>query len=364
MSRVKKNLLLLSFGFMAFAFSALFVFLSWQYLMTPIHSEFSVAPSQTLVVSVRTGMTLKSIASLLESKGMIKNKTWFTGAAKILRKSNQLKVGEYQINQSMTGLEILKLLASGKSIEYSFTVSEGLNIFEIAHLFEEQGFGTKNDFLKESRNPQLIQELLKEPIPSFEGYLYPETYKITKNTKAQDLIRMMVRNFLKSYQNLPQKPKMSRHQFVTFASLVEKESGVPEERPLIASVFYNRLRKNIRLQTDPTILYGKALIKGAYIINITKADLRAPNAYNTYLNPGLTPGPISNPGIESFKAVLNPASTNYLFFVSKNNGTHIFSETYEKHIKAVRQYQLNPAARAGKSWRDYSKTTDSSKKTH
>ncbi|HPI39988.1 MAG TPA: endolytic transglycosylase MltG [Pseudobdellovibrionaceae bacterium] len=357
---MKKNIFLISILFLVFTLTLLLGLMSWQYLMTPMKTFDTRlnGASETTTVQIKKGMSLKTVAQDLEKKFYIKNATWFVLFAKVLGKSNGLKVGEYQIQQTMTAFEILKVLTSGKSIHYSFTVSEGLNIFEIAQLFEDSGFGSKNDFLNQARNPQLVQVLLNENLSSFEGYLYPETYKITKNTTAQDLIRMMVKNFLKVYENLPQKSPMSRHQFVTFASLIEKESGVPEERPLIASVFFNRLKKNMRLQTDPTVLYGKALKEGSYIISITRADLRTPNPYNTYLNAGLPPGPISNPGAESFKALLRPATSNYLFFVSKNDGTHIFSETYEKHEKAVRQFQQDARARKGKSWRDYSNSIE------
>ncbi len=264
---MKKNIFFISLLFLTLTITLLLGFMSWQYLMTPMGGTDWGVSSDTMTVQIQKGMTLKAVAQDLEKKLFIKNATWFVLAAKVLGKSHRLKVGEYQIQQTMTALDILKILTSGKSIHYSFTVSEGLNIFEIAQLFEDSGFGSKNDFLTQTRNPQLIQELLNENLSSFEGYLYPETYKITKNTTAQDLIRMMVKNFIKVYESLPQKSPMSRHQFITFASLIEKESGVPEERPLIASVFYNRLKKNMRLQTDPTVLYGKALREGSYIIS-------------------------------------------------------------------------------------------------
>ena len=168
----------------------------------------------------------------------------------------------------------------------------------------------------------------------------------------------MVKRFLFVYHEaVPQNevPGWTRHQIVTLASIIEKETGAPEERPLISSVFHNRLKKGMRLQTDPTVLYGKAERVGSFAINITTEDLRTPNRYNTYTIYGLPPGPIANPGREALSAVLAPAESTYLYFVSQNNGTHIFSSDYEAHNKAVKHFQLDPKAREGKSWRDLSK---------
>ncbi len=355
---MKKQIFSISLGILIITLLGFFTTLTYQYLFAPrtdASRTSEIGSPEVLILQVNQGMTFKSLAKDLERKSFIKNSLWFVMASKIMGKSGHLKVGEYRITSAMSPLEIIQVLSSGKSIDYAFTVSEGLNIFEIAQLFESQGFGSRAEFLAEAKNPALIQELLGENLPTFEGYLYPETYRITKKTKAKDLIQTMVKRFLKIYQSLAPHGSFSRHQLVTFASLVEKETGAPEERPLIASVFYNRLKKNMRLQTDPTLLYGKALDQGAYILNLTKKDLMTQHPYNSYLNHGLPPGPIANPGIESFKAVLQPANSSYLFFVSKNNGTHIFSETYEAHSKSVQQFQKNAKAREGKSWRDYSR---------
>jgi UPF0755 protein len=189
--------------------------------------------------------------------------------------------------------------------------------------------------------------------PSLEGYLFPETYSLTKYTTVKELVQSMVQNFKETYKALGTPDTgLSRQELVTLASVVEKETGAPEERPMIASVFYNRLKKGMPLQSDPTILYGIIDETGKPTDNITKADLTHFNRYNTYTVKKLPFGPISNPGREALVAVFHPANTEFLYFVSRNNGTHIFSKTYEEHLRAVRTFQIDPAARAGKSWRD------------
>ena len=168
----------------------------------------------------------------------------------------------------------------------------------------------------------------------------------------------MVNKFKEVYEQVGVKSSLqgwSRHQIVTLASIVEKETGAPQERPLIAAVFHNRLRIGMMLQTDPTIIYGKAMETGSIEINITRADLTRQTEYNTYTFKGLPPGPIANPGREALLAAVRPATTKYLFFVSHNDGTHEFSEDYKAHQKAVQKYQLDPKAREGKSWRDLNK---------
>ncbi len=200
---------------------------------------------------------------------------------------------------------------------------------------------------------------------SLEGYLFPETYKVTKFDTPKEIITQMVKRFLSVYEELapdiaqfqqryPQR-KWNRHQIVTFASIVEKETGAAQERPMISSVFHNRLNINMKLQTDPTVIYGQALLSGVVSKNITKQDLLTPTSHNTYTIYGLPPTPISNPGRDSLLAALNPANSKYLYFVSQNDGTHRFSESLEAHNSAVKTFQLNPKAREGKSWRDLKK---------
>jgi UPF0755 protein len=197
-------------------------------------------------------------------------------------------------------------------------------------------------------------------IPSLEGYLYPETYSFSKFTGATAIVTTMVEKFLNEFQQvigpipLPFRG-LARHQLVILASMIEKETGAPQERPLIASVFYNRLAKNMKLQSDPTTMYGYLVETGKPLKNITRNDLLRATPYNTYTVPSLPLGPIGNPGRDAIAAAVKPAESGYFFFVSHNDGTHQFSGTLADHNNAVKKFQLDPKARDGKSWRDLNK---------
>lgn len=294
----------------------------------------------------------------LESAGVIKNAALFSLYARVQGFASKMKVGEYALHTQMTPAEVLAVLVSGKSIGYSFTISEGLNIFEIAQILEKTGKITAEEFLKQTQNPALAKELLGEELASLEGYLFPETYQYTKFTTFKEILAAMVARFKQNYEQVESAAERlgwSRHQTVTFASIIEKETGAPEERPLISSVFHNRLLKGMMLQTDPTVLYAKMRRSQRYELSITKADLQWPDDYNTYTKKGLPPGPISNPGLAALRAATAPTPSDYLFFVSKNDGTHVFTREYKDHQQAVQKTQLNPKAREGKSWRDLKK---------
>jgi UPF0755 protein len=312
--------------------------------------------TREVIYEVSPAKSFNSVAKDLQNQGVVKNAEVFSIYARLTGQRGRMKVGEYQFNTSMKPIEVLSILTSGRSISRPFTVSEGLNIFEIASLYERSGFGKANDFLAIVRDPRVGKSLLGEEASSLEGYLFPETYQITKFTSTRELIAAMVRRFLVVYREIqPELEKhssMSRHQLVTLASIVEKETGAPEERPLISSVFHNRMKKGIRLQTDPTIIYGIAVQAGIIPKNISRADILRPTVYNTYVIKGLPPGPISNPGRDALIAAAKPAVSDYLFFVSRNDGTHVFSQTYADHNRAVRSFQLNPKSREGRSWRD------------
>lgn len=316
------------------------------------------ATAQDVVYEVVPGKGFNSIAKDLENKGLVKNAFFFSVFARLKGDRSKVKVGEYLLRTNMTPSEILETIISGKSIARSFTVSEGLSVYEIADLYEKQGFGKAAEFLNLVRDPQLISGLLGRTQESLEGYLFPETYMLTKYTDAGTLISNMVKRFLYVYNEVQAQaslPGWNQHQIVTLASIIEKETGAPEERPLISSVFHNRLQKKMRLQTDPTVIYGKAESTGRIEINITKNDLLTPTRYNTYVIYGLPPGPIANPGREALMAAVKPAVSEYLFFVSQNDGTHVFSADYRGHQKAVEKFQLDRKAREGKSWRDLKK---------
>jgi UPF0755 protein len=313
--------------------------------------------AQTVVYEVVPGTSFRTVAQKLEAQGIVTSAWKLRLLGKITGLSSRMKRGEYALDQGLRPTQVLEILASGKSITHPLTVPEGWNMYDIAAEYEKKGFGSAAQFLSACREPMFIRSLIGETAGSLEGYLYPETYMITKYTSAKELIGQMVKNFLKVYGELTQglKPELSRQQIVTLASIVERETGAPEERPLIASIFFNRLHKGMRLQSDPTILYGILEQTGQMKMNITRADIMAPTPYNTYTVAALPKGPIANPGREALAAVLKPAQSQYFYFVSRNDGTHIFSTTYEAHSAMVRKFQLDPKAREGKSWRDLSK---------
>ncbi len=341
--------------FLVFFLCLALVYQLWNSFLNSPASE----SREEIVFEVKPGLTLRQLARDLETRGLIKRATAFLILAKMRDQSNGLKVGEYLLNKSMKPNEVLDVITSGHSIGRNFTVAEGLNVFEIADIFEAGGFGNRKEFWKLINDPEFIQQVLGEKQTSLEGYLYPETYQITKYTDTRSVVRAMVARFLDVY-NREVAPRakesgMSRHQIVTLGSIIEKETGAPEERPMISSVFHNRLRKGMMLQTDPTVLYGKARKLGKMEINITRADLTTPTEYNTYTIKGLPPGPIASPGKAALLAAIYPEKSEFLFFVSQNNGTHIFSKDLDGHNKAVQKYQVNSKAREGKSWRDLKK---------
>jgi UPF0755 protein len=307
-----------------------------------------------VIFELRSGRPFAQVAHELKALGVLKNSEAFILYARLTRSIPKVKAGEYKFITTMTPLEVMGVLKSGVSIRHSFTVPEGFSSFEIAELLEQKGFGKKEEIIKLIFDPQFVTRVLGRPAPSLEGYLYPNSYQFTRYTRAEKILEFMVQEFRKNFKQLtpPFPYNWDEHQVVTLASIIEKETGAPHERPLISSVFHNRLNKKMRLQTDPTIIYAKALIRGKIILDIKKADLNWDHPYNTYKRGGLPPGPIANPGLEALKAAIDPADSEYLFFVSQNDGTHVFSENYRDHNKAVQDFQKNRKARQGKSWRD------------
>ncbi len=326
----------------------------------------SSAPSQdeTLIVfSVNNGETLRDVAARLESEKLITDARKFRAYVRVKSLGSRVRAGEYALKRNMTPADILKILSSGRSIEYVVTVSEGLNRFEIAAVVDRLGIGSKAEFLRLTQDREFIKKNLGDDLPSLEGYLFPETYYVTRASGVRGLVRQMTAKFNESFSTVPVSAgsaisvPLKKHEIVTLASIVEKETGAPAERPLISSVFHNRMRKGMKLQTDPTVIYGIWTRSGIWNRNISRQDLVTPTPYNTYVIPRLPPGPISNPGLPALMAAVQPAKSEFLFFVSRNDGTHVFSKDYGQHRAAVGDYQLNKKAREGKSWRDLQKKT-------
>jgi len=289
------------------------------------------------IVDFREGYTMKKVAGELEQSHIISSAFMFTVYARLQGADEKIKAGAYQFNDGMNPVQILHKLITGDVYNCRFAVPEGYSIYQIASLLEQRGLFRKEEFLKQCFNRSLLADLgIKEPC--VEGYLYPCTYNITPHTTETDLIREMVTQFQKHFSlELDRKAKtlrMGTTQILTLASMVEKEAVAPGERALIASVFLNRLKKKMPLQSDPTAVYRLRAFAG----KVSKRDLQHDSPYNTYRINGLPPGPIGNPGSDAIKAVLNPATTKYLYFVAKMDGTHYFSTSLDEHNRAVNKY--------------------------
>lgn len=289
------------------------------------------------VFDFSTGTSLKRFAAELEQERIISSARLFVWQARLKGATDRLQAGEYRFTDGMTPAEILRRMVAGEVSARRFTVPEGYSIYQIAALLQEQHILDGQRFLRQARNPVLLGELGIGG-PSVEGYLYPCTYRITAKMDEAALIRQMVAQFDKvfaaKFAALAKRRGMSLREVVTLASLIEKEAVVPDERPLISSVFHNRLRKKMRLQSDPTAVYGIRAFAGP----VSKQDILRRTPYNTYLIDGLPPGPIGNPGSPAIAAALSPVKSSYLYFVAKNDGTHYFSTTLSEHNDAVRTY--------------------------
>lgn len=261
----------------------------------------------------------------------------------------KFKSGKYKILSGSNMMDVYKTFINGKSLATFFTIPEGKNMYEIGRMLEDNGITSYMEFIALCKDPAFVKSLgIKGS--TIEGYLYPESYDFSPGLSAEYVIKKMVRQFQAKTAQLNFKDSgYTKEQIITLASMVEKETGDKSERPIIAGVFLNRLKIKMRLQSDPTTIYG---MWERYTGNITRKDLLTPSNYNTYTIKSIPVGPIANPGILSIEAVLNPAEHKYLYFVSKNEGTHIFSENYGDHQGAVTEWQKNAKNREGKSWRN------------
>ncbi len=289
---------------------------------------------------IKKGMTLKRVSVKLKEKQLIKSSLSFQILAYVKGQQNKLMAGEFELSPSMPPLELLETITSGKTILYEVTIPEGLKIAEIAELLGEKKIVPAKEFIQWTHSKELI-DLFKVPGSSLEGYLFPDTYRFSKNIRAKELVKKMTETFFKKalkpgYKARAQKLNFDFNQIVTLASIIEKETGQAAERKKISSVFHNRLKKNMRLQSDPTVIYAIPNFDG----NIHKKDLSIKSPYNTYKVKGLPPGPIANPGHASIVAALYPETSKHLYFVSRQDGSHQFSNNLKDHNLAVRKYQL------------------------
>lgn len=307
--------------------------------------------SETFVRFDRGSGTV-GMARALQQSGVIRY-GWQFWLARALNPSAKLAAGEYRFDRPASVFEVFDRIVRGDVYFFELTIPEGSNIFDISRLAEASGTMSAQDFLNAAYNPASIHDL-DPSAPTLEGYLFPATYRVSHSTTAVELCEMMTTQFRRQWKKLIAGQTAEAHRVVTLASLVEKETALSEERPLVAGVFANRLRVGMKLDCDPTTIYA-ALLEKRYRGTIHRSDLDSHNAYNTYQNSGLPPGPIANPGVEALAASLHPAETEYLYFVAKpSGGGHQFSATLAAHDKAVKDYRNGssghkPAAKAPKA---------------
>jgi UPF0755 protein len=259
---------------------------------------------------------------------------------KLLRRSDSIKAGVYAFSKPMSAAEVIDKLVRGDVALKTVTIREGLDRFAVGNLFAAEGLGTGAQWAKETSDPELIHDIAPQAT-SLEGYLFPDTYKLSPGTPVKAIVREMVQNFRTHFGSELAyiTTGLDAHQTVTLASIVETEAKLPQERPLVASVYLNRYRRHMLLGADPTVIYALKLAH-RWDGNIRKADLDIDSPYNTYRKPGLPPGPIANPGLASLRAAAAPASTNFLYFVARHDGSHAFSTTIEEHNRNVQIYQV------------------------
>ncbi|MBI3664917.1 MAG: endolytic transglycosylase MltG [Acidobacteria bacterium] len=285
-------------------------------------------------VNLRRGAGSFEIAAQLENAGVLRSQ-WPFLLLRLLRPGSVLKAGEYRFNRPLSPLDVYRKIARGEVFYYTLTVPEGYSMWEIADAVARTGVISREAFLLEARRGERVADLAPGA-KTLEGFLFPDTYRLTRRTTAEELVGQMLKRFREVARQLPQVPQLL--EAVVLASLVEKETPAAAERPLVASVFRNRLRVGMPLQSDPTVIYALELA-GRYRGEIFKDDLAIQSPYNTYEHPGLPPGPIANPGRASLQAAISPAETNYFYFVADNKGGHVFSADLERHSRAVAGYR-------------------------
>lgn len=302
--------------------------LAWG-LLTP------VTPQGQKFVLLRSGLTTRRIAAELKNAGVIQHERAFL-LWHYLHRKRSLKAGEYLFERPATIIDIYHRLERGDIYTHTVVVPEGFTMFDIAGAIEQSGLGTRDDFLKVARSDtDLVQDLAPQAT-SLEGYLFPDTYEFTRTQSMRDIATVMVHHFRQVAGTIGLTADV--HPTVTMASIVEKETAAPAERPLVASVYYNRLTKRMALDADPSVIYAE-LLANTYSGALHHADLATNSPYNTYRFPGLPPGPIANPGRSSLEAAMHPATSNFLYFVSDGNGHHRFARSLEEHDRNVNAYR-------------------------
>lgn len=291
-------------------------------------------------VRILEGSSFKAVSELLTERRLITNPLYFNLLGKWSKKDQKIKPGLYVLHTAMRPMDILDMLVEGKISQKEVIIREGLSDREIAKIFYEAGLGAEQDFLAATQDPVLLHEF-GIAAESMEGYLFPDTYFVAEGASPEDIIKQMVGRFKSTFNALIEKEDISseltQREIVILASIIDKETSFGAEREIISAVFHNRIRQGMRLQSDPTVIFGLPNFNG----NLTRKNLMTPTPYNTYTIPGLPPGPIGNPGEAALAAAMSPAEVDYIYFVSKNDGTHYFSKTLDEHNNAVNKYQRN-----------------------
>jgi UPF0755 protein len=298
--------------------------------------------TEEVFVDIPQGSGVAAIADRLASAGVVRSGLIFRVAARLSGDDRKLQAGEYRFSDAATPAAIVDRLARGDVYRRAVTFREGLTMWEMADVFAESGLGPKEDFLREARDPARIRSL-DPTASSLEGYLFPDTYQLPRSAGAKGLVDTMVAGFVRVFDADLRAAAASRglsvREAVTLASLVEKETAHPPERPIVSAVYQNRLRIRMGLQCDPTVIYA-LLLAGKWNGNLTRENLQIDSPYNTYRHAGLPPGPIAAPGRASLEAAVRPADVPYLYFVSRNDGTHVFATTLAEHNRNVQQWQV------------------------
>jgi UPF0755 protein len=295
--------------------------------------------------SVERGSSMGQVARELEAAALVRDARALELLARLRGCAEKIQAGEYELSATWTPWQILDRITSGQVKTYTTVLPEGIRASEIAERLEQASLVDAESFLAVVRDESFVASL-GIGAETLEGYLYPETYELPRSLPPEEVAKIMIAQFERAWHEIEpaaREQALSKHEIVTLASIVEKETAEPSERPLIAAVFLNRLERRMRLETDPAVIYGIENFDG----NLRRHHLRdADNPYNTYQIAGLPPGPIANPGIDALRAVVEPAESDYLYFVSKNDGTHHFSRSYREHVNAVNRYQRRGRSRS------------------
>jgi UPF0755 protein len=317
----------------------LLVTLTASYLTVLNYINTTPSVTDDIRIEITKGSGLSGISQKLMESGVIANDTLFILYVMKEGWQDKLKAGEYKFEKGSTMAGVVRKIVNGDVELHKVAIPEGLSVREIARLLDEKGVVNESEFMEQTRNEKLVKKLLGPDATSLEGYLFPETYSYSGSLTAAELIELMVERFKAVYEPLSEQRKgvnLTDNEVLTLASIVEKETGASFERPLISAVFQNRIKIGMKLDSDPTVIYGMG---EDYDGNLSRSDLKRYTEYNTYVIKGLPPGPIANPGKDSILAVLNPADVKYLYFVSKGDGTHHFSNSFREHQNAVNKYQ-------------------------